>query len=188
MIGRAVISRRMIAGPAMQITAKPYLPSAPLTISASARGMTLVEILVVLAIIAITASVSVLALGGDSNLRGIAEAKRIEARLQLAADQTMIDGRPRAISITPEGYRFLQFDPATGRWNPLDDRVLAEPFHIPADMRLRSGDSQSIYPLGADGSGKPFLLNLDWEERSWTIAFDGVTARMTQMVPGTAPT
>lgn len=163
------------------------LRGSSIPIPASARGMTLVEILVVLAIIAITASVSVLALGGDSNLRGLAEAKRIEARLQLAADQTMIDGMPRALSIAPERYRFLQFDPATGRWSPLEDRVLAEPFDIPADMRLRSGDGQSIYPLGADGSGKPFVLNLDWKERSWTIAFDGVTARMAQMVPGAAP-
>lgn len=159
-----------------------------ITIPQDARGMTLVEILVVLAIIAITASVSVLAMGGDSNLRGVTEAKRIEARLQLAADQTMIDGMPRALSITAEEYRFLQLDPATGRWTPLDDRVLAEPFDIPEDMHLRSDDGQSIYPLGADGSGQPFVLNLDWKERSWTIAFDGVTARMEQLAGGSAPT
>lgn len=164
------------------------LPRDSSTIPVNARGMTLVEILVVLAIIAITASVSVLALGGDSNLRGLAEAKRIEARLQLAADQTMIDGMPRALSITPEEYRFLQFDLSTGRWSPIDDRVLAETFDIPEDMHLRSDDGQSIYPLGADGSGQPFVLNLDWEERSWTIAFDGVTARMEQLTGGSSPT
>lgn len=166
---------------------KPQIPATSIAIPPNARGMTLVEILVVLAIIAITASVSVLALGGDSNLRGLAEAKRIEARLQLAADQTMIDGMPRAMSIGSGEYQFLQMDPATGQWTPLDDRMLTEPFDIPEDMSLRTDDGQSLYPLGADGSGQPFVLNLDWNERSWIIAFDGVTARMEQVMPGAAP-
>ncbi len=145
-------------------------------------GMTLVEMLVVLAIIAVTASVSVLALGGDSNLRGQAEARRIAARLQLAADQTMIDGLPRAMEITDRAYRFVQIDPASGEWAAIEDRVLAEPFDVPGDMRLRGADGQSIYPLGADGSGRPFVLELDRDGRRWTIAFDGVTARMEQTV------
>lgn len=156
-------------------------------ISPAERGMTLVEMLVVLAIIAITASVSVLALGGDSNLRGIAEAKRIEARLQLAADQTMIDGRPRALSIAPGEYRFLQLDLTTGEWVPLADRALSEPFELPSDMQLLGEAAQSLYPLGADGSGQPFELHLDWDDRRWNIAFDGVTARMAQATSDTVP-
>ncbi|MGB7409034.1 MAG: prepilin-type N-terminal cleavage/methylation domain-containing protein [Pontixanthobacter sp.] len=143
-------------------------------------GLTLVEMLVVLAIIAVTASVSVLALGGDRNFRGLAEARQIEARLQLAADQTMIDGLPRAISVTARDYRFLQFDLASGGWLPIVDRTLAEPFELPGGMGLRSEPNAALYPLGADGSGQPFVLHLDEGERRWSIAFDGVTARMTQ--------
>lgn len=147
-------------------------------VPAAQRGMTLVEMLVVLAIIAITASVSVLALGSDSNLRGRAEAKRIEAHLQLAADQTMIGDTLLAISVEPEGYRFLEFDPAVGDWRPLVDPALADPFELPRDMKLTADGSQTIFPLGADGAGQPFALNLEWKENSWKIAFDGMTARI----------
>ena len=143
--------------------------------------MTLVEMLVVLAIIAVTASVSVLALGGDSNLRGQAEAKRIAARLQLAADQTMIDGLPRAMVVTADDYRFVQFDMDAGEWVPIADRALAEPFELPGDMGLRGAEGQSLYPLGADGSGAPFTLNLTWDDRQWVVAFNGVTASVEQI-------
>ncbi len=148
------------------------------------RGMTLVEILVVLAIIAVTASAAVLALGGESNLRGVTEAKRIEARLQLAADQTMIESTPLAISITQSGYNFLQWDAKEGRWGPMIDSVLEEDFELPSDMQLRTDGAETVFPLGADRAGQPFLLHLDWKDWSWTIAFDGITARMVQSVPG----
>lgn len=138
--------------------------------------MTLVEMLVVLAIIAVTASVSVLALGGDSNLNAQAEAKRIAARLQLAADQTMIDGLPRAMMVTPEEYSFRQRDPASGEWVPIADRVLADPFDVPDGMFLTGAERQSIYSLGADGSGEPFVLTLASEDGQWSIYFNGVTA------------
>lgn len=147
-------------------------------VSATQRGMTLVEMLVVLAIIAITASVSVLALGSDSNLRGRAEAKRIEAHLQLAADQTMIGDTLLALSIEPEAYRFLEFDLAAGDWRPLVDTALADPFELPRDMKLTADGSQTIFPLGAEGAGQPFALNLEWKENNWKIAFDGMTARI----------
>ncbi len=160
------------------------LPRILVPVPTRERGMTLVEILVVLAIIAVTASAAVLALGGESNLRGITEAKRIEARLQLAADQTMIESTPLAISVTQSAYSFLQWDAKEGQWGPMMDSVLEEEFELPSDMQLRTDSAETVFPLGADGAGQPFVLHLDWKDWSWTIAFDGITARMAQSVPG----
>lgn len=142
------------------------------------RGMTLVEILVVLAIIAITASIAVLSIGSDGNLRGRAEARRIEARLQLAADQMMVGDRPVAMTVAERSYGFVERDDRSGEWRPIDDRVLGAPFDLPDGMTLAAAGSETVFPLGADGAGRPFSLTLEWKDGASKIAFDGMTARM----------
>lgn len=154
------------------------------TVHAAERGMTLVEILVVLAIIAITASVVVLSIGSDSNLRGRAEAKRIEARLQLAADQMMVSDRPVAMAVAERSYGFVERDERSGEWGPIDDRVLGESFDLPDGMTLAIVGGETIFPLGADSAGRPFSLTLEWKDGASTIAFDGMTARLRQPTPG----
>lgn len=142
------------------------------------RGMTLIEILVVLAIIAITASVTILSIGSDGGVRGRVEAKRLEARLQLAADQMMVGDRPVAMTVTADGYGFVERDGRSGQWRPFDDPVLGDRFALPEGMRLRNTREDAILQLGADGAGRPFTLILEAQERRWTIAFDGMTARL----------
>lgn len=157
------------------------------TVRTAERGMTLVEILVVLAIIAITASVAVLSIGSDSNLRGRAEARRVEARLQLAADQMMVGDRPVAMAVAERSYAFLERDERSGKWRPLDDRVLGEPFDLPEGMKLAVGSGEMIFPLGADGAGRPFSLTLEWKGGESMIAFDGMTARLRGAATGVEP-
>lgn len=152
--------------------------SAHVAIPQAQRGMTLIEILVVLAIIAITASVTILSIGSDGGVRGRAEAKRLEARLQLAADQMMVGDRPVAMTIAPDGYGFVERDGRSGQWRPFDDPVLGDRFALPEGMRLRASGEDAILALGADGAGRPFTLTLEGQERRWTIAFDGMTARL----------
>lgn len=148
--------------------------------------MTLVEVLSVLAIIAITASVSVLALGSDDSLVGQAEAKRLEARLQLAADTVMIADTPMAIAITSVSYSFVERDDHSGEWVPSRDPILGEVFNLPSDMSLRSVSDASVFPLGATAAGQPFALNIVHDKREWQIVFNGMTARLAPVAPGPA--
>lgn len=151
---------------------------------AGERGLTLVEVLVVLAIIAITASVSVLAIGSDDGLRAQAEARRLEARLQLAADRSMIGSKPIAVLIEPGGYRFLERDPRSGEWASAGASG-EDAFVLPDGMSLQTADGATVLPLDVNGSGRPFTLYLDSGERGWAVAFDGMTARLERMPAAT---
>ena len=69
--------------------------------------MTLVEMLVVLAVVGVSAGVVVLGLGSLRRGDGAqAEANRLADRLKLAADEVLVSGRPMAIAWTPGAYRF----------------------------------------------------------------------------------
>lgn len=140
-------------------------------------GMTLVEMLVVLAIIAVTASISVLAFGAGSGRTGQAEAKRLEARLQLAADRAMLDDEAIAILPQPGGYRFVQWNPESFRWQGASLAMLSEPHTLPRGMTLVASDARPLLPVGADNGGQAFALTISAEGRRWLVEFDGMTAR-----------
>lgn len=140
--------------------------------------MTLVEMLVVLAIIAVTASIAVLAIGGGGSDRvGQAEAKRLEARLQLAADRTMLDGEAIAVMAQPDGYQFVQWDPDTSEWKNTSVDLLNEAHKLPQGMSLAAPGLNGPLQLGADSGGQPFALTIVAKERRWVVDFDGMTAR-----------
>ena len=142
------------------------------------RGMTLVEMLVVLAIIGITASVALLAIGAGSGLQGQAEAKRLQSQLQLAADRTMLSAEPIAFAASTNSYGFVEWVAGRGEWQPSRLGSLGEIHQLPDGMALQSSDPRSPLPLGADASGQGFALVLTAKQRRWTISFDGMTARL----------
>ena len=72
-------------------------------------GLTLIEMLVVLVIVAVMAGVAVLGLGSlDRGSRAEAEARRLADRLQLASDEVLVAGAPLAMLWDPGGYRFVR--------------------------------------------------------------------------------
>ena len=78
-------------------------------------GLSLVEVLVVLAIVGIMAGVTVLGLGAlDRGASGEAEAMRLASRMRLAADEALVTSVPLALVWEEHGYRFLAWDPAGG--------------------------------------------------------------------------
>lgn len=150
--------------------------------------MTLVELLVVLAIIAVTASISVLALGSDDGMRSRAEAKRLQARIQMAADRTMIEGEPLALSFTEDRYAFMSS--AAGDWQPLPDD-LGQTHELTGGLALSARPAGSFFMIGAEAGGQPFALDLQDSDRpgtgGWTVIFDGMTARLAPLAaPGSA--
>ena len=142
------------------------------------RGMTLVEVLVVLAILAITSSVTLLAIGAGSGMNGQAEAKRLQSRLQLAADRTMLSAEPIAFAASANGYGFVEWNAARGAWQPSRLANLGEAYRLPGGMALQSSDPRNPLPMGADASGQGFTLTLSADQRRWTVSFDGMTARL----------
>ncbi len=91
-----------------------------------ARGFTLIELLVVVLIVAIVTSVTVLSLGllgDDRELRD--EARRLGSLIEVALDESMLQGREYGVEFMVDAYRFVEFDPLGNRWGEvLGDETL----------------------------------------------------------------
>jgi type II secretion system protein H len=129
------------------------------------RGFTLLEILVVVAIIAIGAGVAVLASTSDD--RGVAtrEAKRLAGAVEHASARAQWRSETLGVSADGSGWRFWRRSSETNRWVPItDDDVLvahAVPEGItviPLSFAGQALPSDAIVPLRASGHNEPFAF------------------------------
>lgn len=89
------------------------------------RGFTLLEVLVVVAIIGIVLAMATLNVGGDR--RGDAlreESRRFAALIQLADEQAILRSEEWGVRLDAEGYGFLVLDGE--QWVPVGDPVFRE--------------------------------------------------------------
>jgi general secretion pathway protein H len=85
------------------------------------RGFSLIEIMVVVTIIGIVMSVMVLSLslvGDDREVHK--QARRFMTLLDISQDEAMMQGREFGIELILDGYRFVEFDPASGQWAEIE--------------------------------------------------------------------
>ncbi len=103
-----------------------------------ANGFTLVELMIVLAIMALAATAVVLTIPGEERTVR-SEADRLAARLAAARDIAVIEGRSVAVSFAPSGYGFERR--IAGEWQPLPGRAF-EQRNWPSDVRFAAGNGQ----------------------------------------------
>ena len=147
---------------------------APLCGRSSHRGFTLIEILAVLVIIALAGGVAALALAPDERASTLREARRFAGAIEYAAARAQSRGETLGVSASGGVLRFWRRDPASARWQPLDDDVLAT-HALPAPLaamavtyagqRVR-GDV--IVPLKASGRNEPFAFVVN--SPAWRVA------------------
>ena len=113
------------------------------------RGFTLVELMVVLAIMALAATAVVLTLPGDERTVR-SEADRLAARLAAARDVAVIEGRSVAVNFAPSGYGFERR--ISGEWQPLPGRAF-EQRSWPGDVRFAAGSGQGAARILFDRVG-----------------------------------
>ena len=83
----------------------------------TANGFTLVELMVVLTIVGLVSAVAMLAIPDPRG--GLAdEAERFAARARAAQERAIMDNRPVAVRVTPQGYGFEWA--VRGEWRALD--------------------------------------------------------------------
>lgn len=81
-------------------------------------GFTLVELMVVIAVIGLASAAAVLAMP-DPRGRLMDEAARFATRTRAAHDAAIIAARPVSVWVTPTGYGFDEW--RGGRWQPMAD-------------------------------------------------------------------
>lgn len=144
-----------------------------------ARGFTLLELMVVLAIVGITfGMVSFNAMPSEQQMLQN-EAQRIALLLQLARDEAIVRNRPVAFEADNERYRFLVRE--EGSWNPIanDNDLREREFkRSPLNLQMTPPPPGNVYPLriifGREPVDKPFVLSIAYGQSSIAIRADGI--------------
>ena len=128
-------------------------------------GLTLVEMLVVLAIIGIASGAVVLGLGVATRGANVAaEANRLASGLTLASDDVLVAEQPTAFRWTPGGYAF----PGAARVDAL------APHTLPRGITLAMQPEAGSVPIDADAGA--IEAHLASGSEHWTVRYDGLTA------------
>jgi general secretion pathway protein H len=99
------------------------------------RGMTLVEILVVVLIIGVLAAIATLSVGLLGEDREIErESERLADAVALLQEQAQLEGRDYGILLLTAGYQFLRFDAFEQRWVEIQNDPAFAPRELPPDL------------------------------------------------------
>ena len=119
-------------------------------------GFSLIEILVVVVILAVTAVAVTLAIGGAGGERQLErDAERLRALIAYACERAEVSGREIGVGLDRDGYRFVSSSHVD--WLPeKDDELRPRKWSVPADVDLSRGGQR--VDIGDDFPEKPQLV------------------------------
>jgi len=133
------------------------------------RGFTLIELMIVLAIIGVAAAAVVLSLPGpDRALRERSE--RLAAQAAALRDEAVMAARPMAIRLGPRGYSFERFE--GDRWIMEADKPFRT-FTLPEGMGLTASPAgEQRIRFDTTGLADPVVVSLAYEGLRRTVTID----------------
>ena len=100
-------------------------------------GFTLIELMVVVAIIGIVISFAGISLRQHGDERLETEAKRIHQLIKMASDEAVMQSREYALRLAEKDYMFLTLDPENGQFIPIESDSMFRLREFDPDYRLK---------------------------------------------------
>jgi len=149
----------------------------------SDKGVTLIEMMVVLVIIGVMAGLAISGLVPGTAQRKLSGAAEVLVqRLDLASDEAMVTGRPVAFDPRKDGYGFVQWHGETG-WQPMETGPLAAGINLDSGISIATYSkdgtvltSAGPYVISPDGAAAGFRIELIIAGQKRLIQFDGMNA------------
>jgi general secretion pathway protein H len=138
-----------------------------------ANGFTLIEVLVVVVIVGIAASLVMLSGRAMPQRQLDAEVERLLRVMSIARDEAEVTGQPLVLEVSAKGYAFRQRDRA-GQWRaPADDvlRPRAWPLLVSSVTLVPEAQAGRVL-FEPGGRAQPFTLQIDADGRRVAIAGD----------------
>ena len=141
-----------------------------LLITPKEAGFTLVELMIVIAIMGLMTSIVILSLpDGSRDLDQ--DAQRFAARTAALRDNAILQSRPMAVQITPSGYSFLVRQ--NGGWDVMEDKPFTST-DWSSDVSAMVGETGSVL-ISFESTGLPsdqaeVILKYKDTERAISIA------------------
>ena len=146
-------------------------------------GITLIEVLVVLAVIGVATGATMLGLNAtDRDTRAEAEAVRLARNLSLGVDEALLGGTPLALVWDASGYRFIAWSAVDAAWGPAKPNSLSNRHDLRAPVMLSLPGATATTPVLIASSGIGPTVEFEFGATAgsssprWSVAFDGFSA------------
>jgi general secretion pathway protein H len=149
---------------------------------AASRGFTLIEVLVVIALIALIGTMTAVAMsGGLQGMRLRAASKEVATQLRYTRAQAIASGQPQRFVISPTGHVYA----SPGKRNGRIPQELGIAFYGARQASAQVGEGAIVfYPDGASTGGS-VELSAKQAARKITVAW--LTGEVRLETPGAAP-
>jgi type II secretion system protein H len=139
-------------------------------------GFTLLEMMVVVVLIAISMTFAVISLDRDNDDVAELEARRFARLVEHARDESILSGRPFAVQVNPadRSYTFLRYG---GEWIEVKHDEVFRRRVLPEDLKLEfeiPGDSDGGGLLVVEGLGviTPFIFTVRGDTGLYRVSVD----------------
>lgn len=137
------------------------------------RGFSLIELLVVLVLAGIIASMLTLSGGGGAQRALRFEAERVAQLLSLAREEAQVRGAPIRFDADRERYRFLIR--RDREWRQIDDNDLRmREWSEPTKVMVERPDGTALIEFGRDAVDLPFAIRLQRDDVALRIMANGL--------------
>lgn len=145
-------------------------------------GFSLVEVLVVLALLAVMAGASLISVGAaNRGAQPETEAKLLANRLSLASDEAFVTGNQLSLSLDDAGYGVDVWSSESNDWTRHPSGLFGARHELPRGIRMEVDKRLERIAIRPDATGEPVTVMFSNSGGGWSVSHDGFSARAVQL-------